>query len=235
VSAARVICRDQRIYPERVTARSSATNARAPRRRTQEERSAETRARLLDATIECLVDFGYAGTTTPRIAEKAGVTRGAQVHHFNSKNELVLAAVEHLSVKLTQSATSQVSRMKTDDDLLGSVLDLLWHIHTGPIFVATVELWVAGRTDHDLGVAASRIQGVITGALVEVVGRFVPDELSRSLTDFVYTAMDAIRGILLSSFTDTDPDRARRRWDRAASNLRRVAGDDLLIWVAGQH
>ncbi|MDT5024109.1 MAG: hypothetical protein QOE61_535, partial [Micromonosporaceae bacterium] len=53
-------------------------------RRTQEQRSAEMRVRLLDATIECLVEYGYAGTTTPRVAEKAGVTRGAQVHHFPS-------------------------------------------------------------------------------------------------------------------------------------------------------
>ncbi|MGA8126368.1 MAG: helix-turn-helix domain-containing protein, partial [Mycobacterium sp.] len=56
-------------------------------RRTQAERSAAMRTRLLDATIECLVSYGYAGTTTPRVAERAGVTRGAQIHHFRSKED----------------------------------------------------------------------------------------------------------------------------------------------------
>ncbi len=55
------------------------------------------RTRLLDATIECLVTYGYAGTTTPRVAERAGVTRGAQIHHFRSKEDLVVAAIEHLA------------------------------------------------------------------------------------------------------------------------------------------
>jgi AcrR family transcriptional regulator len=75
-------------------------------RRTQEQRSAQMRARLLDATIECLVKYGYAGTTTPRVAEMAGVTRGAQVHHFGSKNELVLAALKHLAAKRTAAGVA---------------------------------------------------------------------------------------------------------------------------------
>ena len=68
-------------------------------RRTQGERSASTRARLLDATVECLTRYGYAGTTTPRIAEMAGLTRGAQVHHFGSKHELMTAAMHHMTAK----------------------------------------------------------------------------------------------------------------------------------------
>ena len=79
-------------------------------RRTQGQRSAETRARLLDATIDCLVTYGYNGTTTPRVAEMAGVTRGAQVHHFGSKNDLVIAALQHpLRARYFASASPYVS------------------------------------------------------------------------------------------------------------------------------
>src|SRR5271167_1148497 len=62
----------------------------------QEERSAETRRRLLDATVACLFERGYAGTTTTEIARRAGVSRGAQLHHFPKKDELVVSALEHL-------------------------------------------------------------------------------------------------------------------------------------------
>src|SRR6185369_6387055 len=68
-------------------------------RRTQAERSATTRARLLDATIACLHDLGYAGTSTPEIARRAGLSRGAQLHHFPTKAELVTSAVEHLFLR----------------------------------------------------------------------------------------------------------------------------------------
>ena len=66
-------------------------------RRTQDERTAETRARVLDAAIECLIDEGYPGTTTKRIAERTGVSRGAQQHHFPKRHDLVIQAVTHLA------------------------------------------------------------------------------------------------------------------------------------------
>ena len=69
------------------------TDAAKRVRRTQEERSAATRAKLLDATIDCLIELGYAGTTTTLIAERAGVSRGAQLHHFPSKDALYRAVV----------------------------------------------------------------------------------------------------------------------------------------------
>ena len=62
--------------------------------RTQQERSRVTQQRLLDATVDCLVEHGWAGTTTTLIAERAGVSRGAQLHHYPTKAALVLAAVD---------------------------------------------------------------------------------------------------------------------------------------------
>src|SRR4051794_21328718 len=67
------------------------TTVRVP----QEERSRAMRARLMDATIECLVERGFGGTSTTLISERAGVSRGAQLHHFPTKNALVVAAVGH--------------------------------------------------------------------------------------------------------------------------------------------
>ncbi len=65
-------------------------------RLTQDEKTAETRRRLLDSAILCLIDRGYANTTTSEIAERAGLSRGAQLYHFPRKEELLTNAVEHL-------------------------------------------------------------------------------------------------------------------------------------------
>jgi AcrR family transcriptional regulator len=188
------------------------------------------RTRLLDATIECLVEYGYAGTTTLRVAEKAGVTRGAQVHHFGSKTELVMAAMHHLAAKRAQSAIGEMGVLEASADTLADILELLWQIHDGPIFVATVELWVAGRTDPALAREMSRFEPIVVDNLLAVVAQTVPEPLQRPMRDFLYTAMDALRGILISSFVDQDAARARRRWDRAAANLLRVAGPELEEW-----
>jgi AcrR family transcriptional regulator len=210
------------------------TTAARPRR-TQEQRSAETRARLLDATVDSLVRYGYAGTTTPRVAQLAGVTRGAQVHHFGSKNELVIAALKHLAAKRSAALVAEVGDLSASADPLGTVLNLLWEIHQGPIFIATVELWVAGRTDPALGREVAKFESIVQNSLVAAVAQLVPEEINKPMLDFLYTAMDALRGILIASYVDTDPSRARRRWDRAAANLRRIADPIVQQWVSAPH
>src|SRR5260370_2155508 len=114
-------------------------------RRTQAQRTAAMRTRLLDATIECLVTYGYAGTTTLRVAHLAGVTRGAQIHHFRSKADLVVAAIEHLAQQRAQAAIRELSRVQASPDPIATSLDFLWEAHQGPMFTAALELWVAAR------------------------------------------------------------------------------------------
>jgi AcrR family transcriptional regulator len=193
-------------------------------RRTQAERSAAMRTRLLDATIECLVTYGYAGTTTPRVAERAGVTRGAQIHHFRSKEDLVVAAIEHLAQQRTRAAIREFGRVEASSDPVSTVLDFLWEAHQGPMFVATVELWVAARTGDVLARHIERVEPLVNGTLISAIAQLVPDHaIRKDLRNFVYTAMDALRGILLASFVDGDAGRARRRWDRACEHLRIIA------------
>ncbi|MFD6159503.1 TetR/AcrR family transcriptional regulator [Nocardia sp. NPDC060256] len=195
-----------------------------PQRRTQEQRSTEMRTRLLDATIDCLVEYGYAGTTTPRVAERAGVTRGAQVHHFGSKTDLVVAAISHLAQLRAETAMREMAKVERGNDPVAAALDFLWELHQGPLFIATVELWVAGRTDPVLAAAMEKVEPFVNNAVLMAVARFVPDEIRRKeARDFIYTAMDALRGILVSNFVDPDNERAQRRWRRATAHLRNIA------------
>lgn len=125
---------------------------RSEARRTQGERSAKTRADLLDATIDCLAVAGYARTTTTEICERAGVSRGAQLHHFPTKEELVLAAVERLFARRVEEFHEAFARLPASADRRAASLDLLWKfIGKGPTFYAWLELAIAGRTDATLG------------------------------------------------------------------------------------
>ncbi len=65
-----------------------------------------TRDRILDAAINCFVELGYTNVTTAKVASSAGVSRGAMLHHFPSKTELIQAAVEYLHDKLLQDYTA---------------------------------------------------------------------------------------------------------------------------------
>ena len=119
-------------------------------RRTQEERSASTRGRLLEATVDCLLERGCAGTTTTEIAARAGVSRGAQLHHFPTKAELVITAVEYLAERRHEEFMQAFAKLPPGVDRAAAAIDLLWPILSGPTFYAWLELLVAARTDPEL-------------------------------------------------------------------------------------
>ncbi len=122
---------------------------RSPRR-SQEVRSALTRARILDAALLCLAERGYAGTTTTAIAERAGVSRGAQLHHFPTRQELLAAAVQHLYAALPETFLTGFAALPPDADRIHAALALLWEIYLDPTLIAVSELQMAARTDRAL-------------------------------------------------------------------------------------
>lgn len=129
------------------------------RRLTKAERGAATRVRLLDATIECLVELGWAGTSTTEVVRRAGVSRGAQVHHYPSKEDLVLASIEHLLARREEEYTAAFDELPADRRTPAEAFELLWSQCFGPSFDAWLELAVAARrspTLHDRFVEVER-------------------------------------------------------------------------------
>lgn len=117
---------------------------------TQAERTAATTERLLDATVACLVEHGYRGTSTPEICRRAGVSRGAQLHHFPTKEALVAAAVDHLLQRRVAELGSRLAEAPAGVLDLADAATALWSIYTGDTFYAWLELVVASRTDEPL-------------------------------------------------------------------------------------
>ena len=127
------------------------TNAKvSPTRVPQEERTRAMRQRLLEATVDCLVENGWSGTSTTLVSQRAGVSRGAQLHHFPTKNDLVVAAVEHLSELRGEELRQAAGRLPTGKRRTRAVLEMFADHFTSPVFTAALELWVAARTDETL-------------------------------------------------------------------------------------
>ena len=120
-------------------------------RRTQSERREETRGRLLDATIESLIEVGYAGTTIRRVTELAGVSQGAQSHHFPHRVDLVASAFERLAEQRIERYRARARELPADRAArLRALLDLLWEDFSSPVFTVAVKLWVAAAEDGEL-------------------------------------------------------------------------------------
>ncbi|MGH9214131.1 MAG: TetR/AcrR family transcriptional regulator [Acidimicrobiales bacterium] len=119
-------------------------------RRTQAERRTQTHAALLDATATCLVQRGYASTSTNDIVRLAGVSRGALLHHFASKAELMGAAVDHVFDRCEREFREAFAALPVEDRTLERAVELLWELFRGPSHDAALELLVAARTDPEL-------------------------------------------------------------------------------------
>jgi AcrR family transcriptional regulator len=192
------------------------TTARVP----QEERTRAMRQRLLDATVECLVEFGWSGTSTTLVSQRAGVSRGAQLHHFPTKNDLVLAAVEHLSEARGHELREAATRLPSGRRRTRAVLEMLAVHVTGPVFSAALELWVAARTDPALRAAVGdfeqRLGRETHRSTVELLG---VDESQPGVRELVQATLDLVRGLGLASTITDDAARRKRILDQWARTL----------------
>ena len=160
---------------------SADAKAAAGGRRSQSERRAETRGRLLDATIESLITVGYAGTTIRHVTELAGVSQGAQSHHFPHRVDLVVSAFERLAEGRIDRYRERASALPPDPGTRQrALLDLLWEDFSSPVFTVAVRLWVAAAEDEELRdrlvPVEQRIYANITELAAEVAGERGIDE-----------------------------------------------------------
>lgn len=197
----------------------------APRRRSQAERRAATRGALLDATLEVLVEVGYAGLTTGQVVARAGVTRGAQAHYFATKAELVVQALDHLTTRLVAEIVAQpLRRADGDRAQFELLLNRLWEVNAGPASTALLELLVAARTDAELREHLVRFDRQVARTLRTTASAVAPSLVERpDFHPLVVTALATIRGLWLLNGVVSER-QVRRLWPAARDRL--VAGLD---------
>ncbi|WP_367649049.1 TetR/AcrR family transcriptional regulator [Aeromicrobium stalagmiti] len=180
------------------------TTQTTPARVPQGERTRAMRLRLMEATVDSLVELGWAGTTTTVVSRRAGVSRGAQLHHFPSKQDLVVAAVEHLTDRRRDEMRRSADQLPADGRTRG-VLEILAAQFVSPVFFAALELWVAARTDAELrelvGPLERRIGRETHTYAVELLGI---DEARGDNRQLVQATLDLVRGLGLAASLSDD-------------------------------
>ena len=122
--------------------------AAKPVRRTQAERSATTRARILAAAIACLDQTGYGATTTVSVATRAKVSRGAMLHHFPSKADLMLATLAHVLELNAANFLAAAAKVEDPWERYAALPDIRLEAGTQPAGVAFMEIMVGARSDE---------------------------------------------------------------------------------------
>jgi AcrR family transcriptional regulator len=196
------------------------TPSKSPLPRKEQERSRVTRQRLMEACVECLVEYGWAGTTTTVVAERAGVSRGAQLHHYPTRAELVVAAVEHVGRARAAEIMESAAGLPAGSRRTEAVLGLLAGFYSGPLFAAALELWVAARTDEPLRAVVAPLEAQLGReahkVAVELLG---VDEGRPGVRELIQATLDLLRGLGLANVLTDDHDRRQRILHRWAQTL----------------
>jgi AcrR family transcriptional regulator len=174
-------------------------------RRTQAERTANTRAALLSATVQCLGEHGYRGTSNAVICRQAGVSRGALLHHYPTKAALFADSVEHLFRLRIKGLRRVVVQSRPGPERLDRVLDELWSIYSGPALMAWFELVVVARTDPELQAQMAATATLLETEAAEVFqdAMGLPEHLqARPIVRMVMALMD---GLALHASLHQDP------------------------------
>jgi AcrR family transcriptional regulator len=177
------------------------------KRRTQQQRSAETKRRLLEATIDLLIERGYARLTTDDIAKRAGVSNGGRVHHFRTKEELVVAANKELYANAVSLGTARSKSARDSAHPIKDCFDDLLSLYFGRWFLGSLDATVAARTDKRL---AKKLHPIIVAYHADIRRAW-----TRAFAEAGFTAREAddtyevvlhtVRGMALSSVRQARP------------------------------
>jgi AcrR family transcriptional regulator len=118
--------------------------------RTQQQRRDETVARLLDASIETIVEVGYAKASAAEITKRAGVSVGALFRHFDTMGDFMAATAHEVLRRLLDLGTKRVAEIPADRPALDAMLAIMRDLTRNPIDAVMHELMIAARTDEKL-------------------------------------------------------------------------------------
>lgn len=192
-------------------------------RRTQAERSATTRNRVCDATLDALAEVGYERISTTLIAQKANLSRGALTHQFPMRNDLLVAAFQHLVDGWGDSFP--FGAQDGDDPIdLCDLIDAIWKgLFSTPRYIAALELMLAARQDNELGLA---IRQVMSGWISRrdkraiFLLRWSPDNEQDAL--YFQLILSVLRGIAIHQSFDEDEQVATRLIDMWKEIVRQI-------------
>ena len=174
----------------------------------QQTKSEQTRTLILDAAVICFYELGYASTTTDNIAKQAGVSRGAMLHHFPTRFDLIKAAVLHINQKRLARFSEEETKTQqgAEHSRIEEGIDTYWSELNTPAFVVFHELKVAARTDKELEKVLIPALKEFDQAFYEAVCQIFPDlALSEAFVRGNYLTQYLLEGMAAAKMIDGAP------------------------------
>jgi AcrR family transcriptional regulator len=199
--------------------------AARPRRR-QADRSAETRARIVSAAVDCIERRGFAGASTWRIARAAGVSVGAVQHHFPAKDDVMAAVLDESAADLAARFAGVDVEGAALEDRVATFVERAWRHYGSPRFRATLEILLAARDPNgerlqDWAARALRDSGRRARALWAEVIASPQHDPTRQREIFRF-AFAALTGLALQARIQPDAPGVRRQLDALGASLVRL-------------
>ena len=175
-----------------ISAGQKASSAVRPTRRTTapRKRGDDTRAKIIDETVRCIAEEGFAAATAKHVAERAGVTWGVIQYHFGDRNGLLMAVVDEGVARLLESLSSaEVSELPMRERI-EVVVDTAWRCYSSPTSMAAFEILRANRAD------SSRRHLLEMNAAINQLGRLITeDPANDAVADVIWATL---RGVVLA-------------------------------------
>lgn len=174
-------------------------NSRRPATRT-EQRDA-TRIAIVEATAACLVEDGYTALTTRRVAERAEVAQSTVMHHFQTREALLVEAVTYLALRLSDRALESIDLAAlSEPSHREAVLDEAWREFTSPHALAAAQLWMAAWSEPELTAPLRELEERI-GAIIDTTARTLfpglEDPRDERLAALLDASVSIIRGLII--------------------------------------
>ena len=165
-----------------------------------------TRALLLDAAIESLSEVGYAQASTADISDRAGVTRGAFLHHFHTRSELFSQAIDHLTARQRDAVRRAADTVSATTQPADALVALVSSMTAGELGKASVELYVAIRHDAGLRTHMLRVQHDLTHDVLAIAAELIgprtsPDRLQGAF----WMTVNLVRGTIVDDMLGRNP------------------------------
>lgn len=192
--------------------------------RAVQTRTIDVQRRILDAAVEVMLEHGYSGASTVRIQERAGVSRGRLLHHFPSRDALLIAASQHLARARVGELPSEHSWPTDPGERIDAVVDTMAATFTQGYFWAATELWIAARTHEELRDALLPGEREIARAVRVAMDSFFGPDLAlrpgyEGLREVLFTSL---RGMALTTSFDPRDEPTRRHVERLKQLARTV-------------
>jgi AcrR family transcriptional regulator len=194
-----------------MSARQSKQRAAKPsQRRSQQERRETTRAQLLTAALEQLLELGLRGFTTNEVCRRAGLSQGALFKHFATKAELLAEVIQHLFDELRTDFEAAVSALSPKSRTPRRCVALLWKQMLDPRLAAAFELYTAARTDEHLHAALQPVVAAHVARIHVLAVQLFPTASAKQLHATVELAILAMQGLVLNQMALTDTGQRQR-------------------------